>query len=50
MEKTWLYEILLFEVGIIMVKDKEKYNIKDALWIKITSLMHYIKVFLKKKT
>ena len=40
MEKAWFYKRLVFEVLIVMVKDK-KYSIKDTMSIKI-SLMHYV--------
>ena len=42
MEKAQLYDKLLFELVIVMVKDKKKYSIKDKMSIKII-LMHYMK-------
>ena len=41
MEKTIYYERLLFEMVIVIVKDK-KYSINDTISIKI-SFMHYMK-------
>ena len=41
MEKTLYYERLLFEMVIVIVKDK-KYSINDTISIKI-SFMHYMK-------
>ena len=36
MEKAWFYEILFFQVIIVMVKDKNRYIIKDTTSIKIS--------------
>ena len=41
MEKTIYYERILFEMVIVIVKDK-KYSINDTISIKI-SFMHYMK-------
>ena len=41
METDWFYEILIFQVVIVMVKDK-KYGIKHAKPGK-TILIHYLK-------
>ena len=41
METVWFYEILIFQVVIVMVKDK-KYGIKHAKPGK-TILIHYLK-------
>ena len=40
MEKVRFYEILFFQVAIVMVKDKKICMIKDRMSIK-TSFMHY---------
>ena len=40
MEKAWFYEILFFQVIIVMVKDKKRCTLKDAMSITI-SFMHY---------
>ena len=40
MEEVWFYEILFFQVVIVMVKDKKRCIVKDAMSIK-TSFMHY---------
>ena len=40
-EKAWLYERLMFESVIVMVKDKMK-DMEDTTSIKI-SFMHYMK-------
>ena len=40
MEKVWFYEILFFQVVIVMVKDTKRCIIKDTMSIK-TSFMHY---------
>ena len=42
MEKSWFYERLFSKVVMVLVKDKKKYVIKDAMSIKI-SFMHYMK-------
>ena len=36
MEKAWFYEILFFQVVIVMVKDIKRCTIKDTLSIKIS--------------
>ena len=40
MEKAWFYEILFFQVVIVMIKDKKRCTIKDETSMKI-SFMHY---------
>ena len=40
MEKAWFYEILFFQVVIVMVKDKKRCTIKDTMSIKV-SFIHY---------
>ena len=40
MEKAWFYEILFFQVVIVILKDKKRCTIKDTMSIKI-SFMHY---------
>ena len=40
LKKAWFYEILLFQVVIVMVKDKKRGTTKDTTSIKI-SFMHY---------
>ena len=42
MEKVRFYEGFFFEVVMRMLKDKQKYIIKDTMSIKI-SFMHYMK-------
>ena len=42
MEKVRFYEGFFFEAVLVMLKDKEKYIIKDTLSMKI-SFMHYLK-------
>ena len=42
MEKVRLHEGFFFEVVMVMLKDKQKYTIKDTMSIKI-SFMHYMK-------
>ena len=39
-EKVWFYEILFLQVVIVIVKDKKRCIIKDAMSIK-TTFMHY---------
>ena len=31
MEKAWIYEILFYQVVIVMVKDKNRCTIKDTI-------------------
>ena len=40
MEKAWFYEILFFQVVIVILKDKKRCTIKDTMSFKI-SFMHY---------
>ena len=35
MEKAWFYEILFFQVVIVIVKDKNRFTIKDTMSSKI---------------
>ena len=42
MKKTWFYERLFYESGNRHGKRLKRYNIKDAMSIKI-SFMHYMK-------
>ena len=35
MEKAWFYEILFFQVAIVMVKDKKRCTIKDTMQSKL---------------
>ena len=44
MEKAWFYEILFFQVVIVMVKDKKRCTVKDTMSINI-SFMHYRNYF-----
>ena len=44
MEKAWFYEILFFQVVIVIVKDKNKFTIKDTMSSKI-GFMHYWNYF-----
>ena len=44
MEKAWFYEILFFQVVIVMVKDKKRCTVKDTMSIKI-DFMHYRNYF-----
>ena len=40
MEKAWIYEVLFFQVVIVMVKNKNRCTMKDTMSMKIC-FMHY---------